>query len=67
MIDELIRQATAAGPLNQAQVVRALQGSLGLIDKHADRAKTQELYDAVPGARRWRSRGRKDVGQGQGV
>jgi hypothetical protein len=67
MIDELIRQATAAGPLNQAQVVRALQGSLGLIDKHADRAKTQELYDAVPGAQTLAQQGAKDVGKGKGM
>ena len=67
MIEQLIDQAAAAGPLNRAQVTRALQGSLGLIDKHADPAKTRELYDAVPGAQPLAQQGAKDVGKGKGL
>ena len=67
MIDALIEQATAAGPLNRAQVTRALSASLGLIDRHADKAKAKELYDAVPGAQPLAAAGAKDVGKGKGL
>lgn len=67
MVDELIDEATAASPLNRAQVTRALSASLGLIEKHADPAKTRELYDAVPGTQPLALAGARDVGKGKGL
>ena len=49
-IDDLISQAAGQTGLNTDQVRQALGGALGLIDKHADPAKRDELYAAVPGA-----------------
>lgn len=67
MIDELIRDGAAATRLDERQVRAALAGSLGLIRKHADRAKTQELYDAVPGAEALAAEGARNVGKGKGL
>ena len=49
MIDELYAEGAAGTRLNERQVKDALSGALGLIRKHADPAKTQALFDGVPG------------------
>lgn len=67
MIDELIQEGTAATRLNAGQVKAALAGSLGLIDKHADREKARELYEAVPGAQALAVEGGRNVGKGKGL
>jgi hypothetical protein len=67
MIDELIRDGVAATRLSAAQVTAALTASLGLIDKHADRAKAEELYAAVPGASALAAEGARSVGKGKGL
>ena len=49
MIEELYAEAAGQTRLNERQVRDALAGALGLIQKHADPAKTQALFQAVPG------------------
>ena len=49
MIEELFGEAAARTGLKEPQVIAALAGALGLIRKHADPAKAQALFAAVPG------------------
>jgi hypothetical protein len=49
MIEELFGEAAAKTGLSQSQVIAALAGALGLIRKHAEPAKVQALFQAVPG------------------
>ena len=49
MLDELFTEAATKTRLNETQVIAALAGSLGLIRKHAEPAKVQALFAAVPG------------------
>ena len=50
MIEELFGEAAAKTRLSETQVIATLAGALGLIGKHAEPAKTQALFAAVPGA-----------------
>ena len=49
MIEELYAEAAGRTRLNERQVKDALAGSLGLIQKHADPARTKALFEGVPG------------------
>ena len=51
MIEELYSEAAGPTRLSERQVKDALAGALGLIQKHADPAKTKALFDGVPGAK----------------
>ena len=50
MIEELFTEATARTRLSEPQVIATLAGALALIGKHAEPARTQALFAAVPGA-----------------
>ena len=50
MIEELYAEAAAQTRLDERRVKDALAGALGLIEKHADPAKTAALFKGVPGA-----------------
>jgi hypothetical protein len=50
MIEQLFPLASARTGLSETQVISALAGSLGLIQKHGDPARVRALFDAVPGA-----------------
>jgi GNAT superfamily N-acetyltransferase len=50
MIEDLLPEAAAKTGLSEAQVLAALAGSLGLIQKHGDPARVQALFAGVPGA-----------------
>lgn len=49
-VDDLIAEGAAQSGLSGASVRSALAEALGLIDRHADPGKRDELYAAVPGA-----------------
>ena len=49
MIEELYPEAAAQTRMTEPQVKTALAGALGLIQKHADPAKSRALFDGVPG------------------
>jgi hypothetical protein len=50
MIEELFGEATARTRLSETQVIATLSASLALIRNHAEPAKVQALFAAVPGA-----------------
>ena len=50
MIEELYAEGAARTRMDEQQVRTALAGALGLIEKHAEPAKTRALFEAVPGA-----------------
>ncbi len=66
MIDDMVKTAAEQTGMDQVKVRRALTGALGLIDKHADPAKKDELYAAVPGAQELASSGVREIGSGGG-
>ena len=49
MIEELYAEGARQTDLDERQVRDALAGALGLIQKHAEPARTQALFKAVPG------------------
>ena len=49
MIEELYAEVAGKTRLDERQVKTALAGALGLIQKHAEPAKTQALFQGVPG------------------
>jgi hypothetical protein len=50
MIEQLFSFASARTGLTETQVIAALAGSLGLIQKHGDPGRVRALFEAVPGA-----------------
>jgi hypothetical protein len=50
MLEELYAEAAGKTRLDERQVKNALGGSLALIRKHAEPAKTAALFNEVPGA-----------------
>ena len=50
MIEDLFGEATARTRLTEPQVIATLSGALALIRKHADPARAQALFAALPGA-----------------
>ena len=64
MIEELYAEAAGKTRLDERQVKDALAGSLGLIHKHAEPAKTQALFQAVPGTQALAAAGAPPKGGG---
>lgn len=49
MIEDLIAEAVDGARLSESQVLAALAGSLGLIEKHGEPGKVRALFDGVQG------------------
>ena len=64
MIEELYAEAAGRTRMDERQVKAALSGALGLIHKHADPAKTQALFQAVPGTQALAAAGAPPKGGG---
>jgi hypothetical protein len=67
MIEALFGEAAAKTGLSESQVIAALAGSLGLIRRHADPAKSQALFDAVPGTAELAEAGAEAAPKGGGL
>ena len=64
MIEELYAEAAGRTRLNEGQVKATLAGALGLIQKHADPAKSRALFDGVPGTQALAAAGAPPKGGG---